>query len=392
MKLIDYFEMAITRDITDLPDLTDFSIIIFDLETNGLIGEKGLQLIKSQRYDVETKKTETLYVQDDYSKEDQVFKPHQTELHIAEIGAVAYNPVTKRSDRLHLYVDANLDRLTSDGRPIKELISWDDIKQSSAVKIKNALSQFDLFLKKYPKKIIIAHNGNRFDFKIMGLLGDKFRMIDLENTFSLYHPNLDTILIDTVNNKLLRQVLDHLTWPVSDKGRVSNKQADLIKMFGIDSGAGKAHTAIGDVKSLAKYLIKILKEMKTKVRYVKPSLAIEKDELERTAKVFDYDVDRLIENFNDGEFTKLDEKDWKKLENTDSNKVDNIEDIQKLAVKYGKDFDNVRNQIIVDKKIEAPIVLYRKRKPPYLVGGNTRLMILKSMGIQPMIWAIEAPV
>ena len=132
--------------------------------------------------------------------------------------------------------------------------------------------------------------------------------------------------------------------------------------------------------------------MKKTIRFVKPSLAIERDELERTAKVFDYDVDRLIESFDDGELTKLDEKDWKKLENTDSNKVDNIEDIQKLAVKYGKDFDNVRNQISVDKKIEAPIVLYRKRKPPYLVGGNTRLMILKSMGIQPMIWAIEAPV
>lgn len=391
MKLVDYFEMAITRDVTDLPDLKDFSVIIFDLETNGLIGEKGLQLVKSQRYDLETKKTETLYVQDDYSEEDRVFRPYLTELHIAEIGAVAYNPVTKKSERFHLYIDADLDRLTSDGRPIKELISWDDIKQKNAVKIKNALSQFDSFLKRYPKKIIIAHNGNRFDFKIMGLLGDKFRMIDLENTFSLYHPNLDTILVDTVNNKLLRQVLDHLTWPVSDKGRVSNKQADLIKMFGIDP-KGKAHTAIGDVKSLARYLIKILKEMNKKVRYVKPSLEIEREELERTAKVFDYDIDRLIENFEDGELIKLDEKDWKKLENTDSNQINSEEDIKKLATKYSKDFDRVHNQITVDKKIEAPVVLYRKRKPPYLIGGNTRLMVLKSLGIIPMIWAVDAPI
>lgn len=392
MKLVNYFEMAITRDVTDLPDLKDFSVIIFDLETNGLIGERGLQLIKSQKYNPETKKTEIQYVQDDYSEEDRVFRPYLTDIHIAEIGAVAYNPITKRSEKFHLYIDANLDRLTSDGKPIKELISWDEIKQKSAVKIKNALSQFDSFLKKYPKKIIIAHNGNRFDFKIMGLLGDKFRMIDLENTFSLYHPNLDTVLVDTVNNKLLRQVLDHLTWPVSDKGRVSNKQSDLIKMFGIDSGAGKAHTAIGDVKSLAKYLIKILKEMNKKVRYVKPSLQIEKDELERTARFFDYDIDRLIENFDDGELISLDEKDWKKLENTDSNKIDNIEDIKVLTTKYSKDFDLIHNKIIVDKKIEAPIVLYRKRKPPYLIGGNTRLMILKSLGIKPMIWAVEAPV
>jgi DNA polymerase III epsilon subunit-like protein len=392
MKLVDYLEMAITRDVTELLDLEGFSVIIFDLETNGLIGERGLQLIKSQKYNPETKKTDTKYIEDDYSEEDRVFRPHQTELHIAEIGAVAYDPITKRSEKFHLYIDADLNRLTSDGKPIKDLISWDDIKQSSAIKIKNALSQFDSFLKKYPKKIIIAHNGNRFDFKIMGLLGDKFRMIDLENTFSLYHPNLDTILVDTVNNKLLKQVLDHLTWPVSDKGRASNKQADLIKMFGIDSGAGKAHTAIGDVKSLAKYLIRILKEMKKKVRYIKPSLQIEKDELERTARVFDYDVDRLIEHFEDGELISLDEKDWKKLENTDSNKVNNIEDIKQLATKYGKDFDNLYNQITIDKKIEAPIVLYRKRKPPYLIGGNTRLMILKSLGIKPMIWAVDAPI
>jgi DNA polymerase III epsilon subunit-like protein len=391
MKFVDYLEMAITRDVTDLLDLTDFSVIIFDLETNGLIGERGLQLIKSQKYNPETKSTETQYVQDELNDEDKVFRPQLTELHIAEIGAVAYDPIKKKSERFHLYIDADLNRLTSDGKPIKELISWDDIKQSSSIKIKNALSQFDLFLKKYPKKVIIAHNGNRFDFKIMGLLGDKFRMIDLENTFSLYHPNSDTILVDTVNNKLLRQVLDYLSWPTSDKGRASNKQSDLIKMFGIQSGEGKAHTAIGDVKSLARYLIKILKEMKRNVQYVKPSLSIEKDELERTAEFFSYDVNRLIEKFDDGELVKLDDKDWKKLENTDSNKIDNIEDIKTLSVKYNKDFDNVYNQITVNKKIEAPIILYRKRKPYYLVGGNTRLMILKSLGLKPMVWVIEEP-
>jgi hypothetical protein len=68
-----------------------------------------------------------------------------------------------------------------------------------------------------------------------------------------------------------------------------------------------------------------------------------------------------------------------------------MEDIKTLAVKYNKDFDNVYNQITVDKKIEAPIVLYRKRKPYYLIGGNTRLMILKSLGLKPMVWVIEEP-
>jgi hypothetical protein len=132
-------------------------------------------------------------------------------------------------------------------------------------------------------------------------------------------------------------------------------------------------------------------EIDENILYDKPSLFIEIEELERTAKELGYNVDELIENFKNGELIKLSKKDWKKLKNTDSNEINSIEDIQKLAIKYHKNFNRVYDQIVIDKKIEAPIVLYRKRKAPYLIGGNTRLMTIKSLGLKPIVWAIQEP-
>lgn len=139
-----------------------------------------------------------------------------------------------------------------------------------------------------------------------------------------------------------------------------------------------------------KTLILFFDSKDLKIEYVKPSLFIEMDELQRTADIFEYDVNELFQSFNKGELIKLLKSDWKKLENTDSYyEIKNVEDVKKLAEKYDKDFDRVYNQITVDKKIEAPIILYRNNQKPYLIGGNTRLMVLKSLGITPTIFAMK---
>lgn len=139
-----------------------------------------------------------------------------------------------------------------------------------------------------------------------------------------------------------------------------------------------------------KTLILFFDSKDLKIEYVKPSLFIEMDELQRTADVFEYDVNELVQSFNKGELIELLKSDWKKLENTDSYyEIKNVEDVKKLAEKYDKDFDRVYNQITVDKKIEAPIILYRNNQKPYLIGGNTRLMVLRSLGIIPTIFAVR---
>jgi hypothetical protein len=121
------------------------------------------------------------------------------------------------------------------------------------------------------------------------------------------------------------------------------------------------------------------------IEYVKPSFHIEIDELKRTSQELGLVLNDLINGFNDSKIDVLSNKDWNKLENTDSNKINNIKDVQELAIKYDKDFDRVYNQIIKDKKIEVPIILYRKGYNPYLIGGNTRLSILRVLKIEGKI-------
>ena len=144
---------------------------------------------------------------------------------------------------------------------------------------------------------------------------------------------------------------------------------------------------------LIKYLEMIInnQEIDKDILYVKPSLSIEIEELERITNEFGYDIEKLIESFNNGVLTKLSDNDWNQLENTDSNQIDKYEDVKKLSLKYNKNLNRVYKQITKNKKIEAPIVLYRKEKSPYLVAGNTRLMTLKSLNFKPMIWAIQEP-
>jgi len=121
------------------------------------------------------------------------------------------------------------------------------------------------------------------------------------------------------------------------------------------------------------------------IQYIKPSFQIEIEELKRTSDELNLNLNDLINSFNNSEIEELNNVDWDNLENTDSNQIKNIEDVKQLAIKYNKDFDRVYEQIIRNKKIEAPIVLYRKRYNPYLIGGNTRLCILRVLKIEKKI-------
>lgn len=239
LKLIDYLEMAVASNIEDIKDTSNYTIIIFDLETSGLIGSQGLKLLTGEkRKNPETGKDENVY--------------SSNSLHIAEIGAISYSFDTKKRGKFHTFIKAKL----SD--KIKELISWSDVKEQSAKDIRSELKSFETWLNKFPKKIIVAHNGEAFDFKIMRLIAEKFGMESLANTFTVNSDD-STILVDTKKTTNLRKQLKDLPWPIKKDGKESNTQNDLITMFGINNI--NAHTAIEDVRALAKYLIKLKKEI-----------------------------------------------------------------------------------------------------------------------------------
>jgi len=423
MKLFKYLE-AITRDVTELSDLGGYSIIIFDIETNGLIGEEGLQLIKSAKYDPSIKKTRYQYHIDDSEdpQRELIFNPGPTELHIAEISAASFNPITKKRDSIHFYVKANLEYQTSDGKPIKDLISWDDIKEASARPIKEVLKKFESFLNQFDKKIIIAHNGGNFDFKIMNLIGEKFGMYDLKNTFNLYHPNEDNILVDTVNNKQLRMFLKNLPWPKrvgpDGKEKLSNKQTDLMKMFNIkDLGV---HTAKEDVRVLSRYFANVLKKLRdvnketeskySDINFTKPSYESIQSQIEKIIQGKGYRSlksqfgvgipvktyeEEIKDAFNDGKLETISRFDFNRLEDINEDidysdiEVGDLKKIERAIKKRENNYSEIYNSLVNNKRIEAPVIIFQQYKNPLLVSGESTMMISRALGFLPKIYRID---
>ena len=76
---------------------------------------------------------------------------------------------------------------------------------------------------------------------------------------------------------------------------------------------------------------------------------------------------------------------WAKLENTDSYDIKSLKDAIRLAKKYGKTWEPTLAAIKAGKTIDPPMILNYDKSRYYLVGGNTRLMFYKALGITPKV-------
>ena len=141
------------------------------------------------------------------------------------------------------------------------------------------------------------------------------------------------------------------------------------------------------------------KLLKKEINFVKPKLSTEKDELERTAKAFKINFEELVISFNKADLIEF--NDFDNLENTDSNdsniyfgNTDRIIREVRALNERGREGTGLLNyerviEQIEHGEIEAPIVWFRKGENPYLIGGNTRMMILRMLRIKPKVLAIK---
>ena len=79
----------------------------------------------------------------------------------------------------------------------------------------------------------------------------------------------------------------------------------------------------------------------------------------------------------------------KSMENTDYNEVKTIEDVKRFADEYERNSDAIIDGFKQGKPMAAPIVALRKGKRPYLISGNTRLMVSKALEIIPELYVIN---
>ena len=114
-------------------------------------------------------------------------------------------------------------------------------------------------------------------------------------------------------------------------------------------------------------------------------VAKEESEIERTAQEFNIPLEDLKYAFTAGGMVILSDDIWAKLENTDSYDVKSLKDAIRLAKKYGKTWEPTLAAIKAGKTIDPPMILNYDKSKYYLVGGNTRLMFYKALGITPKV-------
>ena len=108
-------------------------------------------------------------------------------------------------------------------------------------------------------------------------------------------------------------------------------------------------------------------------------------EIDRTAQKFNVPINDLQYAFEAGRENILTDDVWSKLENSDSYQIKNLEQAIKLANKYKKDWRSIVRAIQDEKQLPLPLVLNYAKDKYYLVGGNTRLMFYKALGVQPIV-------
>jgi hypothetical protein len=118
----------------------------------------------------------------------------------------------------------------------------------------------------------------------------------------------------------------------------------------------------------------------------------EMDEIERAAQDLSRDdkyetsVKEILNVFKKSKETKLDDKIWKKLENTESNEIEkgDMSKVVKLAKKYHKSSPLKLKDAIMSGDYRPPLIL-KFGDRYHLVAGNTRLCTAAAMGVNPKV-------
>jgi hypothetical protein len=122
--------------------------------------------------------------------------------------------------------------------------------------------------------------------------------------------------------------------------------------------------------------------------WTKPSLEHEMSELERTAKEEKIELQKLMTLFHAGRLEELTEQMWASLENTSSWTATNMSTTRRIADQTKRSMLPILDGFRKGKDMEAPIILLRDGKKPYLVSGNTRLMICRAKRITPKVYVL----
>ncbi len=128
-----------------------------------------------------------------------------------------------------------------------------------------------------------------------------------------------------------------------------------------------------------------------KPKWEKPTLEEEQAEIERTAEHLGIATSILLDAYETAELEELSNEDWANLDNADSSASDwTMEDARyKCEQEYGRDFKRIEDGLKSGHTFPAPLVLFRQNQVPYLIGGNSRLLGCRVLGLRPTVLALR---
>jgi hypothetical protein len=118
--------------------------------------------------------------------------------------------------------------------------------------------------------------------------------------------------------------------------------------------------------------------------WILPAYKEEREEFARVSQETKIPLATLYHACRKAQLRPLVDKDWKRLENTDSYKVKTLKQVQQLAQTYGKELEPILNAMNKGTSLPAPIVLEFAGKL-ILVAGNTRLMAARVLKKPPTV-------
>lgn len=124
---------------------------------------------------------------------------------------------------------------------------------------------------------------------------------------------------------------------------------------------------------------------------MKPDILAERGEFTRVAGTFSLDEGRLIRLATTaGSLVSLSRDVWDDLDNTDSNRfeIGDWEAVAEHSHQSGRDWQGIKSNFIQGQSYDAPIIM-KFRGQYHLVSGNTRLMVVRAMGVAPKVWLFE---
>lgn len=127
--------------------------------------------------------------------------------------------------------------------------------------------------------------------------------------------------------------------------------------------------------------------------WILPTAQSEQGEIERTSSELGIPIREILSAFQRGALEELSDEDWDRMENCDSRDrswtLESVLSYYPTRPDQSRDPQKILDAMNAGDTLPAPVVLYRKNKPPYLIGGSTRLSVARATGRRPKVLAVR---